>query len=1604
MIIILSGTGAQAQNTVAFTADNWSGCGTAYVQFTNQSTPGGSAVWDFGDGGATSTLWNATRSFNRPGTFVVRLTVTYPSGQSSSVQHTVNVYNKPDVRFSTTPITGCTPLQVNFADQSLAGDGTITSINWDFGDGNGATGTTASHTYNVGGNINATSIVTNSFGCTNSGGQTIRVNASPQVAFTSDIKGGCRAPLTVNFINNTTLNTSIPTAVTYAWDFGDGTTSADMSPSHTYTGLGSFNVRLTATTADGCTRTVTESNYIVIASNLQADFTIQENTCAGVNLNFINTTQPSPVSATWTFSDGTVQNTVNAVKSFATAGDYSVTLRSITQDGCEATVTRTFHVNPKPTATFSVLPAIACSIPTDAQMTYTGTGATSWSWTFGNGGTSTLQNPTNRYTAEGAYNIFLTATNAQGCVDTHTVVYVVRRPTLAFSGPREGCVPLTATYRPTGASADPIVSFAWDFGDGGTSTQQIPTHTFTKAGTYIVRLTITTRTGCTRSSQITVRVGDPVNVDFTVDKTTGCQPTVFNFTDLSTPQVPGLSWQWTFTAPDGTTTGSAAQNPSHIFTSIGQQDVALSVINNGCTTSLAKPNYIDIFPPNARFLIQGVNCLNVYERVFTDDSDFGGSPVQSWSWDFGDGATSTQQSPTHTYAAPGPYTVRLTVSNGSCSSTTSATVRIIDGKPVIYANPTSICRGNPVAFTADPVSAADFPLFTWTLGDGDLDTGATTSHVYQTAGIYTPVATITDIYGCPHSSDPVTVTVNGSVANFSIAPRQCKDELITFTDLSTTRTGNSIVSWTWDFGDGSAPVVYTNTLPASITHTYSTYNDFPVKLTVRDNTGCEDEFVDVVRIANIVARFGASSNIACLNQPFQFDNFSVTEPLTYAWTFGDGGTSTDRTPTHTYTAPGTYSVGLDITGSTGCTSHVDIPDFLRVPNPVASFSFPPVAADICPPIKVQFTNNSTDFVRAVWDFGDGSTSAELNPLHNYVRPGNFPVTLTVYSEGDCPSAVSSPQDLFIAGPDGSFTVTPEKGCWPLTTTMSATTLNAVVRYIWDFGDGYSVTTTTPTSPSYTYQREGIFYPVVLLEDARGCRVAAAGAPTVVADKITGQFTSDVSQACDGGTAYFTATSKGISNDMGNVPTYTWDFGIPGRTDDVGTGANGSFLYNTPGIYTVTLTSTTDYGCSHDTSFNIEVEARPAAEITAIAPFCTGTTIQPQGRDNRNLPGTKWTWSYNNQLYNTVTPPPVTFSQPGNYPVQLTIVSANGNCSSTDLKYADAIAYPSLNPTPASSSICLGNSLQLQANTDAGVQVTWTNYNISDPNSLTPTVNPTVDTTYHVTAVNSTGCTSEADVRVLVSQPFTVTVSDAEVCSGQSVQLHASGAAHYEWSPAAGLSSTTIANPLAFPEMTTTYQVTGTGNDNCFTDTKTATVTVHPLPVINAGEDIELGVGSSIVLPATGSSDITQIEWSPATYLSCINCLTPVATPKQSATYRVTVSNAFGCRSVDDINIKMVCESGVTFLPNTFTPNGDGQNDIFYIRGKGIKSVKTFRIFNRWGQQVFERTNFGIEDPLYGWDGKVNGQPSNPDVFIYIAELVCDTNETFTLKGNVMLLR
>jgi gliding motility-associated-like protein len=158
--------------------------------------------------------------------------------------------------------------------------------------------------------------------------------------------------------------------------------------------------------------------------------------------------------------------------------------------------------------------------------------------------------------------------------------------------------------------------------------------------------------------------------------------------------------------------------------------------------------------------------------------------------------------------------------------------------------------------------------------------------------------------------------------------------------------------------------------------------------------------------------------------------------------------------------------------------------------------------------------------------------------------------------------------------------------------------------------------------------------------------------------------------------------------------------------------------------------------------------------------------------------------------------------------------------------------------------------------------------------------------------------------------------------------------------------------------------------------------VIALPTVNAGRDTTIMVGTGFVLQPTYTGSNLQYRWTPGQYLSCADCANPTVTPKEPMEYSINVRNAFGCESNDRIRIELLCNGESVFLPNTFTPNGDGVNDIWYPRGSGIRQVKSLKVFNRWGQSIFERTNFNTDDRTAGWDGTYKGQPLPPDVFVF----------------------
>ncbi|MBI3882977.1 MAG: gliding motility-associated C-terminal domain-containing protein, partial [Sphingobacteriales bacterium] len=180
----------------------------------------------------------------------------------------------------------------------------------------------------------------------------------------------------------------------------------------------------------------------------------------------------------------------------------------------------------------------------------------------------------------------------------------------------------------------------------------------------------------------------------------------------------------------------------------------------------------------------------------------------------------------------------------------------------------------------------------------------------------------------------------------------------------------------------------------------------------------------------------------------------------------------------------------------------------------------------------------------------------------------------------------------------------------------------------------------------------------------------------------------------------------------------------------------------------------------------------------------------------------------------------------------------------------------------------------------------------------------------------------------------------------------------DWSPTTGLSNSHSGTTRAQPAQDVTYRIVGSDKVGCFSDTGFVAIKVYANPTVDAGEDTTINVGQAYTTHPILSSDITDVKWLPD--YGIIGSTSAqggiVVKPKQTTTYRIAVQNPGGCKSDDEITIFVVCNGSNLFIPNTFSPNGDGKNDVFYPRGTGLSAIKTMRIFNRWGEQVFQKAN------------------------------------------------
>ncbi|XZF12806.1 PKD domain-containing protein [Chitinophagaceae bacterium MMS25-I14] len=1506
-----------------------------------------------------------------------------------------NTVQAQTANFTASPTTGCAPLVVQFTNTST-GTNSATVYDWNLGNNVHSALANPSTSYSTPGTYTVSLTVRNG---SNANTKTITgyitVNPSPQVQFTANNTFGCPGT-TIQFTNQTIFPVGV--TGTYYWSFGDGQSSTAQSPAHIYTTPGNYNVTLKVTNSFGCSQTLTDTNYIHIYTPPGGNFTASSTFfCkAPATDTFTATgTGTGPYTYDWSYGDNTTGTGAVSAHTYTTPGTYTVKVIITDAHGCKDTVSKTGYVtigNMQPAFTG---PAAAC-VNTQVSFTNTTSGPAPASavWNFGdNTGIFIGVNATHTYTAAGTYTVKMTATSPNNCVDSTVRTIVINpAPVLGFTYSPTAPCPSPATIQFTNTSSSGG-NFNWTFSDGGTSTATSPSHTFHGDSAYTVKLSATTAAGCKDSITQTVTVYN-LFADIYASRHDGCAPLTVKFkgfaqTHTTPPDYTTInpypysiaSYVWNF--GDGTG-NSTLDSPVHIFVNPGTYWVKVTITTvNGCTHTDSTLISAGSHPTAAFTAAPTTTCFHDPVQ-FTNNS----TNATVYIWNFDDGGTTSVPSPKYHFSAPGIWGVTLIALNNGCADTmrVDSMITVLPSKSL--ATFAYHCD-TPAKVTFTNASIGD-SSHVWIFGDGTTSTaGPIVSHTYPALGNYTALlATYNSTNGC-RDTVPIPLQLYKTIPIFTSADTAiCKGDQVIFS------AGNvpNIIKYNWVIGTNYYPDT-----TATIPYTFTQRGYYTVKLITKNTHLCIDTFtrVNYQLVSDPAVNIVGTPLVGCTPLAVNFTDSSTGLTGTYftskQWVFGDGfsNTSMATTNSHTYTTAGIYDVKLFITDNVGCTDSMVRTGYINAQHPVANF----MADDttVCIGQTVTFTDLTTSpgaTLSYQWTFGDGTSGTGPQPAHSYTATGSYTVKLIVTNATGCKDSITKTAYIKVLKPHASFTASDSVAiCPPLIVSFNSTSANAL-SYAWNFGNNASAVI---PNPSNAFNNAGVYNVRLIVTNSEGCTDTAYKQIKVLG--YAGALTYTPLSGCVPLTVNFTAS-------ITNVPSLIWDFSD--GTTAVATTSTTSHIYTFPGAFVPKLIISDGAGCLTTSTGLDTIKADGVdAGFTATDPACihssilfTDTSYSPFS------PITTSSWTFHNGQTAFSHQTSHTYDTTGTYAVTLISVNAHG-CRDTVIRSVTILPLPVIS-AGKDTVICKGDVATLQPS--GGVSYVWDiSSSLSCSGCTNPQANPVVPTDYYVTGTGANGCTSKDTVNVSLK---TKTVASAgnggEICYGQSFQLQAIGGQRYLWSPAATLNNSQVINPVAAPVANTTYTLI-TWEGSCIPDTDYVTVVVHPLPKVDAGADQKVVAGSSAVLVATGTG-AKYYTWAPPETLSCDSCSSPKASPLKTTTYTVTAHSDYGCVDSDSVHVIVLCDQSQVFIPNSFTPNGDGHNDYFYPRGKGIDKVKSFRVYNRWGEVVYEHTGFELNDKTQGWDGTYKGEQLRTDVFVYVIEAICDNGETISWKGDVSLVR
>ncbi|MEP7269650.1 MAG: PKD domain-containing protein [Saprospiraceae bacterium] len=1196
--------------------------------------------------------------------------------------------------------------------------------------------------------------------------------------------------------------------------------------------------------------------------------------------------------------------------------------------------------------------------------------------------TSTEAEPTYKYTDTGTYKVALVVTRDGSCYDTAFQIVRLKNSkatTVDFDYKGGACIDgnltLSLIDKSTGVASD--AKYTWTISYGSeklTSNLRNPIVTVPNSVMATIKLVISEDgNGCLVENTKSITTSF-INPEYHFDQVAVCTGDTSKIQFIAVDSIKGkYNYQW----DPSPLIVAGGNTPMPTIVSTNDQSIYLYVtIDNksGCT-SRDSILIISKSKANLSYLFEN-KCGSLTIKII-NSSD----ALADLTWDFGDGSTSTEREPSHTYAKAGEYTVTLSTKQG-CAPALSKKFHIGDFACKNEIDSLNACVGDIIG-----VNPKANPNYTYKWRPSDkLSNLNVDNPLFTVDKSRTFVADICD-KNTGIGLGTFTVIVKTPVSD---AINSISDTILVCAGIpvSLNPNGNPNLKYEWSPATG---LDNPNAINPKVTVSETT--QYSVKVTDPADTCILSKSVLVIIPSKIALDLIPDSLEACTAVPIALNPQGKVDPnLTYKWSpaeFLDN--SNVFNPKATISKVTVFTVIITDKRFSNCTVTKTIKIKISLVNELQNI---PDSVDVCAGSPTPINPKGDSRFKYEWSPATGLDNANIaNPKATVNQTTTYTAKITDTQSGNCTlsksvkvktpvsDAINSISDTILACTGNTVSLNPNG--------------NPNLKYEWSPATGLD----DPNAINPKVIVSGtIQYSVKVTNPADTC-ILSKSIIVIIPSKIALDLIPDSLEACIG--------IPIALNPMGKVDPnliYKWS---PAEFLNDANVFNPIATISTETIFTVVITDKRFSNCTVTKTIKIKIPlVTELQNIPDSVNVCAGipTPINPKGD-----PRFKYEWSPATGLDNAnIANPKATVNQNTTYTAKITDTQ-RGNCTlSKSVKVKVAPPF-SVMPNYTDTVSCTVTNFKLGVKSN-NLKVTfeWFNGTASISKSDTLTVSPATKTTYTVVGTDENGCMVSATVNV---DPAKISIkatapNNGVICQGDSIRLSvnatgSTGGLTYQWTPIDQIQSgANTANPLIKPNVNTSYIVRVANAQGCFAS-DTIMVKVNPVTTVSTSANpTTISIGESSQITSTNVPGYTY-KWSPETDLSNPNIPSPTATPKQTTTYTLTVTSPDGCVQIRSVTITVNipdCAEPFIFLPNAFSPNGDGKNDNYCLRSN-IVATMSLIIYNRWGEKVFETRNQSM-----CWDGTYRGRLLPPDVYGYYLVVDCINGKQFSKKGNVTIMR